>query len=172
MELNFKRVIEDSLVSTTITIGEFGSGEDNLSAKAEEECLKNWKIVLNYEDLIFDRYITINENHVPEIVEISEPVIDPENPDTTEPVTVDGDRVQFAVGDEPVTIDKDMEIYFAVDARNLRMRDSYTHIRDSKDLAMSMVLIFEQTVKEYIENEMKENIKHYNGFEKEFTERI
>ena len=48
MELNFKREIEDSIVSTTITIKEFGSGKNGLSASAEEECLKNWKLTLNY----------------------------------------------------------------------------------------------------------------------------
>lgn len=167
MELNFKREIEDSIVSTTITIKEFGSGENGLSASAEEECLKNWKLTLNYQDMIFDSFVTIDENHVPSLLEVSE-----QNDTSAEPIEPDGDRVQFSVADDPVTVDKDMEIIFKVDAEKLHLKESFTHLIDEKDYAMAMVLIFEKTVKKYIADKMKENIVHYNGFEKEFSERI
>lgn len=125
-------------------------------------------MVLKYNDMIFDRFVTIDENHVPTIVEVPEQNTEPD----AEPVKPDGDRVQFSVEDEPVTIEKDMEIVFKVDAETLTLKDSFTHLKDEKDYAMAMVLVFEEVVNEYINEKMKENIVHYNGFEKEFTKRI
>lgn len=172
MELNFKREIENSIVSTTITIKEFGSGENGLSSNAEEECLRNWRIELNYENMLFDGFVTIDENHLPSLVSIPEQEDNPEQTEQTEPIKPDGDRIQFSVIDDAVIVDKDMEIIFKVDANELRLKDSYTHLQDTKDYAMAMILVFEDTVKRYISEKMKENIVHYNGFEKEFSERI
>ena len=117
--------------------------------------------------MIFDGFIVIDENHVPSLLEVPE-----QNEPSTEPIEPDGDRVQFSVADNPVTVDKDMEIIFKVDAEKLHLKESFAHLVDEKDYAMAIVLIFEKTVKNYIADKMKENIVHYNGFEKEFVETI
>lgn len=110
--------------------------------------------------MIFDRFINIDENHEPYIVEVPEPDGGNETP------TIEGDRVRFSISEEPVLVDENLELHLAVDANALKNDMSlYSYIQDTKDLAMAYIIIFEDVIEKYLADEINENFLHFNSFE-------
>lgn len=68
MEINAHRTIEQSVVTTTITISAFGSS--TMTAEEETEILNDYKLTLDTGKILFSRFVTVNDHKNPEIVNI------------------------------------------------------------------------------------------------------
>ncbi len=128
MQIKATRSVEQSIISTTLTIDTFRS--NSLTPDEERELLNDYKLELNTGAILFSRYVSLDAHKNPDIV-----------PDPAEPENYD--LVTIAVPIETYEITEDMEIKYAIDVRRLNViPDNYTHIQDNICLAKAMICVF------------------------------
>lgn len=163
MELNAHRSVEQSIVTSTITISAFGSS--TMTAEDEMEILNDYKLTLDTGKILFSRFVAVNDHKDPVIVNVD---LAGEN-DTQEPAA-ENDLVTLAIPIQTYDITPDVEIKYAVDVRDVENKlGNYHVIEDAACLAKAMVLVFEDVVITWIKEQLEVSKNHKDDFESDVT---
>lgn len=151
MEIKATRKIENSIMSTVLTIENFGSA--NFSAEDEMEILDDYNLTLDTGKTIFARFIKIDNHGAPVITDAS-----------NEP----NDQIVLTMPIESYKINKDMQIKYAVDIDKLNIDfNQFNCINDKMCLGKSILLVFENVVIDWITENFEISKQHHNEFESE-----
>lgn len=157
MELSAHRTVEQSIVTTTITISAFGSS--TMTAEDEAEILSDYKITFDTGKILFARYVTVNDHKDPEIVQVKEGVEAP-----------NADLVALTIPIQTYDITPDVEIKYAVDVRTLENKlGNYSIISDAICLAKAQILVFEDVVTSWLKEQLNVSKEHKDDFESDVT---
>ena len=185
MHIKATRKIENSIMSTTLTVDALGSS--TMTADEEREVLNDYKLEINYGSILFSRFVKLNDHKDPEIVvfesmnEDTDPATgddtggDNTNP-ATEPATdpaadepqVEADLITLAMPGDTYRITEDMELRYAVDVTTLKNKlENYQYISDEACLGKCMLLTFEDVVISWIKQQLEISKQHRDNFESE-----
>ena len=158
MVLSAKRSIEQSVISTKITIDSYGTAD--MPAEIEKEILHDYKITIDYGKILFSRYVGVDEHQNLRIVRP-----DPESEDP-----IDADLVTLAMPIESYAIDENMELTYAIDISKLDSRiTSYKYLQDPMCVGKACCLVFETVVADYIHDQLEVSKRHKDTFEDLYT---
>ncbi len=169
MTIGFDRDISNRIVTSVVSIKEFGTG--SVSESAERENLDDYPQVLKYGDIDFTGKFTMDtENHIPVLVEENAEASGEEGSEETTEET-SADTITLDLGDSEFTINADFTASYSVDAKTLtRKLQSMTVIPDEDCLAMAMVMLWEKKVGDKIKTLIEASRVHMNGFADEVVE--
>lgn len=182
MVIGFDRDISNRIVSSVVSIKEFGTG--SIPASKEKENLDDYPQVLKYADIDFTAKVAMGENHMPVIVEENE-TPEETSGEATETTGNNGegggdndateadssateatyDTITLDLANESYTINEDFSISYAVDAKTLTRKVKAMNVIPDEDcLAMAMVLVWEKKIADQIEKLVAKSRVHMNGF--------
>ena len=155
MVIKATRAVKRSILETTLTIDSFG--DDTISPHDEREALADYKIEIDFADLIFSRYIRKNSDGNLYVIDLG-----PED----DPADYEAEKITLSVGDDVIEVDENFEAKFALDMNQLYSKLEFMNYIDTvNDLAKAMVLTFESVVTDYISEQLAINKSNLDDFE-------
>lgn len=199
MTFGFDRDIDARVVTSTVSIKEWGTG--GVDESKEKENLNDYPQILNYADIDFTGKFKMNGHtpiYIDELTEDSEESLaekedssadgDGVTGDNTDDTTNSGDStedtsgesstddpefdvVKLDLGNMSYTVDADFTASYSVDAKKLtRKVKEFSVIPDEDCLAQAMVILWEKKIGAQLTKLITNSRLHMNGFADEVVE--
>ena len=126
MRLKFKPNFEDNVVSKKVTISSFG--DDEWTAEAEKELLKNTNPYFEYKDLTFSGKFNIDSSNNVVVDESS------------------GETVTLNLINKRLYINEDFEAYYEINLKDVKTSEIGTKLSTPTLVAEAKSLLFEKVI--------------------------
>ena len=145
MVLTYPRDIKDNVFYITVKCKELGTVD--LTKEQEKDILVNFPVSIEYKDLTFERKFNIDSKG--DIIEDS----------------VGGETVSLKLNNKVINVDEQLEVSFQISTKMIKDEELGTILDTKEKVAEAKALCFKLTLRDAIEEALKDVRKKSNNFE-------